>query len=38
MRTVVGTNGVYATSSGSRPTLSNNNSNYFVDLIAAQTL
>ncbi len=37
VRTVVGTNGVYATTAGTRPTLSNSNSNYFVDLIVAQT-
>ena len=38
MRTVVGSNGVFGLTGGSRPTLSNSNSNYFVDLIVSQTL
>ena len=37
VRTVVGTNGVYATTAGTRPTTSNGNNNYFVDLIVAPT-
>lgn len=38
MRTVVGSNGVYGLTSGSRPQLSSGNTNFFVDLIASQTL
>ncbi len=37
VRTVVGTNGVYATTAGTRPTTANGNNNYFVDLIVAPT-
>ena len=37
VRTMVGSNGVYANRRRERPTLANGNDNYFVDLIVTPT-